>query len=66
MCNNGVMMKEFVVRIRISDDVYKKYKHFCIDNDLSIPKQTEALIKNFINVQECNNEIRKTLKNLKD
>jgi len=52
-------MKEKVVRIRISEDTFKKYKLLCVEMDLSIPKQTEQLINNFITVQSDNlNKIR--------
>lgn len=50
-------MKEAVVRIRIPIDLYKKFKHLCIDKDLSVPVQTANLIKEFI---ENENKIHKT------
>lgn len=49
-------MKEAVVRIRIPIELYKKFKHVCIDKDVSIPIQTANLIKKFI---ENENKIHK-------
>jgi hypothetical protein len=51
------MKKKGWLRIRIDDDLLKKYKVLCVKNDLSIPKQTHSLIKNFVFVQEENLKI---------
>jgi len=45
-------MKEMVVRIRIPEMLIKKYRILCLQKDLSVPKQTAALIRKFIEVQE--------------
>lgn len=58
-------MKEKIVRIRIDENIYKDYKFLCVDLDLSIPKQTEMLIKQFLQVQRDNLKIIKTMKGLK-
>jgi len=56
-------MKEKVVRIRISEDTFKKYKLLCVEMDLSIPKQTEQIIKNFITIQTDNlNKLKEAAK----
>lgn len=50
-------MKERVVRIRIHDHLFKRFRLLCVTNDLSIPKQTAALIRKFVEIQEENNRI---------
>lgn len=45
-----------IVRIRVNEELYKRYKIVCIEKDLSVPKQTAALIKNFVEIQEENNQ----------
>lgn len=47
-------MKQTWLRIRVNSDLIKRYKKICIDNDLSIPKQTSQLIKHFVEIQEEN------------
>jgi hypothetical protein len=47
-------MKERVIRIRMSEELYQKFKIMCAQLDLSIPKQNEALIRNFVEIQEEN------------
>lgn len=51
------MKEEKVARIRIHPHLYKRYKILCAKNDLSIPKQTEALIRKFVEVQEENDNL---------
>ena len=46
---------EPVIRLRIEKEIFKKYKMLCLDLDLSISKQTEALIAKFVEVQHENN-----------
>lgn len=47
-------MKERIVRIRVPEILYKKYRTLCSEKDLSIPKQTAELIRKFIEIQENN------------
>ena len=49
------------VRITLNDEIYKKYKIFCVQNDISIIRQTEDLIKNFIDIQHHNKELLKNM-----
>jgi hypothetical protein len=49
-------MKEKEMRFRVSENLYKRYKLLCTEKDLSIPKQTAALIKNFVEIQEENSQ----------
>lgn len=41
-------------RIRIPDELYKRYKIICTELDLSIPKQSAELIRQFVEIQEEN------------
>jgi len=56
--NKGMEIHE--LRIRVPATLYKRMKVVCAVLDLSIPKQTAALIWNFVEVQEVN------IKNLED
>lgn len=47
-------MKERVVRLRIPEVLYKKYKVFCAENDLSMPKQTAELIRECLKIDPDN------------
>jgi len=47
-------MKEHEMRFRVPQVLFKKYKILCTKKDLSITKQTAALIKNFVDIQEDN------------
>ena len=49
-------MKYHEMRFEIPKDIFKRYKIICTKLDLSIPKQTAAIIENFVKVQEENNE----------
>lgn len=49
-------MKERLLRIRIDNELYLKFKHLCVDLELSIPKQTQKLIEHFVSVQYENNK----------
>jgi hypothetical protein len=49
-------MREDWIRIRIDHELFQRYKIVCIKNDLSIPKQTHEIIKNFVDIQESNLE----------
>lgn len=53
-------MAEKVIRIRIEDDVLRRFKVLCVEMDLSIPQQTKKLIEQFIKVQSENfNNLRR-------
>jgi hypothetical protein len=58
-------MKDDFLRVRISEDLYKRYKILCIKKNLSIPLQTNALIKNFVDIQEDNEKKIEEAKNRK-
>jgi hypothetical protein len=46
------MRNEQAVRIRITPHLMKRFKIVCIHQELSIAKQTEALIRSFVENQE--------------
>ena len=55
-------MREKILRVRIPDELYKRYKILCVHRDLSLPKQSIELINNFVDVQEKNYAILEALK----
>jgi len=52
-------MKQHEMRFRIPFVLYKRFKILCTKLDLSIPKQTAALINNFVEIQEENQKMIK-------
>lgn len=54
-------MTEKAIRIRIPPVLYKKYRTICSHLDLSIPKQTAEMIREFVKVHEKNVKILSTL-----
>jgi len=62
MTKHEVDMPVKVVRMIIPDDLLKKYKVLCVQQDLSLPKQTIELIKKFVEIQENNNEKLRSIK----
>jgi len=54
--------KERIVRMRIPEFIYKKYKIICAEKDLSLPKQTAELIRKFIEIDEVNKNLMSHLK----
>lgn len=55
MCYLGNMIEKFV-RFRIPEHLYKRYRVICIKKDLSMPKQTAELIRQF--VENLEQEVR--------
>lgn len=47
-------MQEKVVRIRIHEHLYRRFKVICAEKDLSIPKQTAELIRKFVETLDEN------------
>lgn len=41
-------------RIRIPENLYHRYKVICAELDLSIPKQSAELVRQFVEIQEEN------------
>jgi predicted transcriptional regulator YheO len=50
-------MKERMVRVRLSDELYKKFKMICVNKDLSITKQIGQIVEGFIKIQEENDRM---------
>jgi len=46
------LRNEVAVRIRISPHLMKRYKILCLHLDLSVAKQTESLVRQFVEAQE--------------
>jgi hypothetical protein len=44
------------LRVRIPMELYKRYKHVCVEKCLSMPKQSTFLIRNFVEIQESNDQ----------
>lgn len=44
------------LRLRIPLELHKRYKWLCVQKDLSLPRQTTALIRNFVDIQEENDK----------
>ncbi len=51
-------MTEKVIRIRLPEVLYRRFKVFCAEKDLSIPKQTAQLIRNCLQIEETNQMLR--------
>jgi hypothetical protein len=45
-----------IYRVYLEDELFKEYKKLCVDKDLSIPKQTAAIIRQFVNMQKENDK----------
>lgn len=49
-------MKEKVIRMRVHEHLYKRFKVICAEKDLSMPKQTAELVRKFVEIQEENSK----------
>lgn len=47
-------MRERVIRMRIPEDLYKRFLHICVDRQLTAPKQMTELLRKFVEVTEQN------------
>lgn len=45
-------MKTHELRVTVTKELYIKYKTICLEKDLSLPKQTAALIRLFVDCRE--------------
>ncbi len=55
-------MNEKFITLRIDNKIHQKYKVICAELNILMGKQTEALILNFIKVQEQNIKSLKSVK----
>lgn len=46
-----------MVRMRIHEVLYRKYKVICVEKNLSMPKQTAELIRKFVEIDEANKKL---------
>ncbi len=37
-----------MIRVRVPDEIFKKFKVLCVENELSAPKQMTDLIRQFV------------------
>lgn len=58
-------MKVKEMRITIPENLYKRYRILCLENDLSVPKQTIQLLTKFVEIHEENTKLMKSLKKKK-
>lgn len=49
-------MKEKFLKMRVHEHLHKRYKIICAQYGLSMAKQCSALIRQFVEVQEENNQ----------
>ncbi len=54
---------ERVIRFRIDENLLRRFRSLCVYMDISAPKQTEAIIKEFVEVHEENIMITKQAEN---
>ena len=44
-------MEARIIRIRLTEELFRKYKVLCAINDISMTQQTENIVRKFINEQ---------------
>lgn len=49
-------MEDRIIRVRLKDEVFRKYKVFCAINDITMMDQTYKLVKRYI--EEQNEKIK--------
>lgn len=52
-------MASKTIRVRLTDELFRKYKVFCAMNDMSMTQQTEHIVRIFIKEQNENIKIIK-------
>jgi len=55
-------MKQLELRVRLTAELLHRYQIVCVKNKLSLPKQTAAIIKDFVEIQERNLELMDNFK----
>lgn len=53
----GGNMADREVRMRIPEALYKRFKIICVDQELSLPKQTTELIRKFVEIRESDQRL---------
>jgi len=54
------MTNERMIRVRIKEDLFRKYKVYCAINDISMTDQTMKIVSDFIRSQSENIKIIST------
>lgn len=49
---NRTMKEKHELRLKIDEEIFIRYKIFCVNNRLSLSKQTGALIQNFLDMHD--------------
>jgi hypothetical protein len=52
-------MKETELRLRLPDNLHRRFKIVCIQRQLSVPKQVAELIRKFVEVRENDQKLIK-------
>jgi len=52
-------MVDKFLRIKVNEELIKKFRIYCIENNISLPKQISALIKIFVELREEDQKNRK-------
>lgn len=50
-------MKDKFIRIRVAEDLHKKFRMQCIKKSISAPKQVTELLRKFVEIQEQNEKL---------
>jgi len=50
-------MKEKFFRIRVPEDIHKKFRMHCIKQSVSVPKQATELLRKYVEIQEQNERL---------
>jgi hypothetical protein len=45
------------IRVRIPDEIFKRFKVHCIEMNVSIPKQLTEFVRKFVEIQDKNKEL---------
>lgn len=54
-----MILKE--LRVKMHPELMRRYKILCLQNRLNLAKQTNELVRNFVDIHEKNYEITKNL-----
>lgn len=50
-------MAETFIRVRVPKEVFKKFKIYCIEMNVSVPKQMTELTRKFVEIQDHNKKL---------
>lgn len=55
-------MEDRIIRVRLKDEVFRKYKVFCAINDITMTDQVNKLVRKFIEEQNESIKVVKVTK----